>query len=151
MTGREKVTLHYSSRALIQVQDKILLVRRVGDRMSFLPGGHVELGEAAAKALAREIEEETGMKARVGSLIGVAENDWLESGQQQAEIALVFQAELAGVCEAMQIDSKEAHLEFFWAEIRALDEHQLYPVALRELIREGMSHYQGFVASDLDK
>nr|WP_284694948.1 NUDIX domain-containing protein [Photobacterium galatheae] len=136
---------------MIQVQDKILLVRRIGERMSFLPGGHVELGEAAATALVREIAEETGLNVIVGSLIGVAENDWLEGGQPQAEIALVFRAKLEGISEALKVESKEPHLEFFWAEVAALDEYQLYPVALRDLIRGGMHHYQGFVASDLDK
>ncbi|NAW63943.1 NUDIX domain-containing protein [Photobacterium halotolerans] len=141
--------LHYASRALIEVQGKVLLVKRVGEAFTFLPGGHVDAGEAAVQAVAREIREETGLTAEIGDLIGIAENDWQENGQRQTEIALVFRARLLGIDTLAAIASKELHLEFIWADKSQLDAHQLHPVALRDIIRDDTCQYQGFVASDL--
>jgi 8-oxo-dGTP diphosphatase len=53
---------------------EVLLIRRakppVTDAWS-LPGGHVEAGETVAAAVARELLEETGVTARLDTLVGV--------------------------------------------------------------------------------
>jgi 8-oxo-dGTP diphosphatase len=52
---------------------RLLLVRRANDPgrgLWSLPGGRVEPGETDAEALAREVEEETGLTVRVGRLVG---------------------------------------------------------------------------------
>ncbi|NAX48667.1 NUDIX domain-containing protein [Photobacterium halotolerans] len=144
-----RLGLHYASRALIEVQGKVLLVKRVGEAFTFLPGGHVDAGEAAVQAVVRELHEETGFTAEIGDLIGIAENDWQQNGQHQTEIALVFRGRIVGIDAPAVIASKEPHLEFIWADKSQLDTHQLHPVALRDIIRNDTSQYQGFVASDL--
>ncbi|MBD8511652.1 NUDIX domain-containing protein [Photobacterium sp. CAU 1568] len=144
-----RLGLHYASRALIEVQGKVLLVKRVGEAFTFLPGGHVDAGEAAVQAVAREIREETGLTAEIGDLIGIAENDWQQNGQHQTEVALVFRARLAGIDVPAAVVSKEPHLEFIWADKLQLDTHHLHPVALRDIVRNDTGQYQGFVASDL--
>jgi len=53
-------------------EQKVLLVRQaVGLRLWTLPGGKVKRGESLVKALRRELYEETGLRAKVGSLLGV--------------------------------------------------------------------------------
>jgi ADP-ribose pyrophosphatase YjhB (NUDIX family) len=56
--------------------DELLLIRRgtpPGAGYWSLPGGRVEVGESLAAALVRELEEETGLAALVGPLLG-----WVE-------------------------------------------------------------------------
>ena len=53
-------------------EQKVLLVRQaVGLRLWTLPGGKVKRGESLVKALKRELYEETGLRAQIGSLLGV--------------------------------------------------------------------------------
>lgn len=60
--------------AVVLDGDRVLLVRR-GKAPSYgkwsLPGGMVELGETTREAVQREIEEECGLKIRVGEVAGV--------------------------------------------------------------------------------
>jgi ADP-ribose pyrophosphatase YjhB (NUDIX family) len=50
---------------------EILLTRRADNGQWCLPGGHVDPGETVAESCRREVEEETGLRVRVGRLIGV--------------------------------------------------------------------------------
>ena len=53
-------------------EQNVLLVRQaVGLRLWTLPGGKVKRGESLVKALRRELYEETGLRAQIGSLLGV--------------------------------------------------------------------------------
>jgi ADP-ribose pyrophosphatase YjhB (NUDIX family) len=56
--------------------DRLLLVRRASEPglgLWSVPGGRVEAGESLVEAVERELVEETGVVARCGPLLGVAE------------------------------------------------------------------------------
>ncbi len=50
---------------------RLLLMQRSDNGHWGIPGGYVEAGESVADAAAREVLEETGVRIRVGRLIGV--------------------------------------------------------------------------------
>src|ERR1700736_4721712 len=72
IAGRDR-TKEASVMACIEDEDqKVLLVREaLGLRLWTLPGGKVKRGESLVKALKRELYEETGLHAQIGSLLGV--------------------------------------------------------------------------------
>src|SRR5271155_4499686 len=70
---RTRPTKEVSVMAWIEdAKQKVLLVRQaLGFRLWTLPGGKVKRGESLVKALKRELYEETGLDAQIGSLLGV--------------------------------------------------------------------------------
>lgn len=63
--------------ALINENGEILLVRRRDTGLWAMPGGAVEIGERPTVAVAREVEEETGMVMEPTRVVGVYDN-WMD-------------------------------------------------------------------------
>lgn len=59
------------TRAIILRQGKILLVKEADDQLWSLPGGWADVGDSPSGAVCREVEEETGLSAKVERLLGV--------------------------------------------------------------------------------
>ncbi len=60
-----------ASAFITDAQGRVLLHRRADNGYWALPGGRMNPGESIAEACAREVLEETGLRVRVGRLIGV--------------------------------------------------------------------------------
>ncbi|MDV5172150.1 NUDIX domain-containing protein [Photobacterium rosenbergii] len=142
------MAFHYVARGVICDGNHILLVRAVGDNMTFLPGGHIEFGESAPVALARELFEEASISANVGEFIGAAENEWLLDGQPQAEINLLFEVE-TGLSHRDPVVSNETHLEFFWVPCKEIEQWNLFPESLRALVKQQQTPKQAFWGSGI--
>src|SRR6266446_1726883 len=71
--ARTRPTKEVSVMAWIEdAEQRVLLVRQaIGLRLWTLPGGKVKRGESLVKALKREVQEETGLRVEIGSLLGV--------------------------------------------------------------------------------
>ncbi|MGQ0551258.1 MAG: NUDIX domain-containing protein, partial [Armatimonadota bacterium] len=102
------------SRAVIAADGWLLLVRKKGESYSFLPGGHVDFGEPAETALARELQEELGTAANVGRFLGAVENCFTNASGQFHELNLIFAANLPDVAGTTAVASREPHLDFLW-------------------------------------
>jgi ADP-ribose pyrophosphatase YjhB (NUDIX family) len=60
--------------SVIERHGRVLMVRRAvetGYGLWSLPGGYVDRGEVVELAAAREVQEETGLKVQVDSLVGL--------------------------------------------------------------------------------
>lgn len=62
-----------AARAIILYKGKVLLVQHKGRDFYSLPGGKVDKGEDIQSALVREMEEELGVKAKIGKMLFVHE------------------------------------------------------------------------------
>lgn len=72
--GHEPIILNFSGGILTNNQNEILLQKRSDFNAWGLPGGALEFGKSAQEACIREFLEETGLKVRTKSLLGLSTN-----------------------------------------------------------------------------
>jgi 8-oxo-dGTP diphosphatase len=142
---------HYLVRGIILEKGKVLLAHQKGAANTFLPGGHIEVGEKAVWALAREIEEELGKKAIIKQFIGAVECSWIENDQSNHEISLLFEVQIPDFDSSESPVSQESHLEFFWAKTIDLRAHNLLPDPLIECLMNWELGFNGYWGSSFEK
>jgi len=75
--------------------DRLVFIRRRNEpykNMPALPGGFVEDGETTEQAIIREVEEETGLKAKILKLTGVYSNPQRDPRGQVVSICYMLKA-----------------------------------------------------------
>ena len=121
-----------------------------GASNTFLPGGHIKLGEKATDCLARELREEINSQdVEVGRFLGAVEHRWQESGVQHYEINLLFDLRLRGIAPLIPPQSREERLNFFWASPNELTKHNLKPSPLIDYICKHIEDRAAFWGSTL--
>lgn len=126
------------ARGLHIASNAVLLCRDVRRGYLYLPGGHVEFGEPAAVALAREIEEELGVQCRVGELIAAHEESFVQSGAVRHEINVMFHVEhLAGIEPLGPVPSAEDHIAFEWLDLAGAASADIRPASIRAFLSAG--------------
>ncbi len=127
-------------RGVLIHEERILLVRQKGGTYTFLPGGHIEFGEPARIALAREIKEELGLPVLVNELLGVVENSWGTCDDLNHELNLIFTIDCGDLISTNTPESKEMHLEFLWHRLDDLESANLKPQSLCILLPDWLQH-----------
>lgn len=122
------------ARGVLLHGSRVLLCRNVKHGYLYLPGGHVEFGESAAAALAREFMEESGLRVTVGDLLMVDEGRFETGKRAHHEINLTFHVELAGGPTPKVVRSREDNLELPWIELAAIVDLDVRPVAAKAFL-----------------
>jgi 8-oxo-dGTP diphosphatase len=123
------------SRGVLLRDSHILLCQNVKQGYWYLPGGHVEFGEAAAASLAREFMEECGLEIEVLDCVLVAEAGFAAK-RQHHEINLVFRVEEKSDRDA-EVVSREPAVAFGWFGTAQVAEVDLRPAAVKAWLLAG--------------
>lgn len=136
------------TRALIQKDGKVLVCRNIKNNNDYyyLPGGHVEMGEPADKALIRELKEELNLSVSKVSFIGTVENVYNQAGETHHEIILVFNV----IADNVEDKSNEDHLDFFFFDKNQFHKEIILPKALKESIAQWQKDNQMFWESNIE-
>jgi ADP-ribose pyrophosphatase YjhB (NUDIX family) len=116
-----------------EADGRVWLARRglePGKGLWSMPGGFVDLGETVEAAIARELEEELCVGARIGELVGVY------SRAEERAVVIVFEAELTG---APTPTEEAPEVAAFAPDAIPWDELAFWTdaAALRDLLRGG--------------
>ena len=123
----------YITRGILFHEDFLLLCKQKNGNYTFLPGGHIELGESAICGLEREIKEEIGESILVKQFSGAIESAW----NNECEISLFFEVnhKLTFHQKPEPFSEDEMHLEFLWANKNCLEEYNLLPKPLIQILK----------------
>jgi ADP-ribose pyrophosphatase YjhB (NUDIX family) len=145
---------NFRAAAILIDGGRALLQRDEREDFWTLPGGRVEFGESAARALAREIAEELGAEIEVGPLALVVENFFTHAGERFHELAFSFRARLPGDSPLLARGGPlrgadpSVPLLFEWHALDALDALDLRPPLLRHALRDTAETARHFVHPD---
>jgi len=115
-------------------EGKLLVCQSKGAANTYLPGGHVDWREKAAKALKREIKEELGVNATIREFLGAVEHTFVQKGERHCEINLVFHMDIPALKPDDDPEACEHWISFTWIPLSGLGHHHLEPWPLRKLL-----------------
>lgn len=108
--------------AILEKNGRILLAQRGADSdqagLWEFPGGKVEPGESQPQALARELDEELGICARIGNYVGC--NQW-QQGERLIQLHAWRVAEFSGELQL------HCHSALVWVTPQQAQEYTLAP------------------------
>ncbi len=125
---------HLLARGISIQNGKILLAHYVKKEYWFLPGGHIEPGEAGATALVRECKEEMDIDISSCTYVTTFEHAYEDKEEIQHEITLLYTFETS----VDEIHSHIDHLAFKWVPEEEFGTIKFLPKALKENIQKLM-------------
>jgi len=137
--GDEAARFNFRAAAVIIEDGRVLLHRAEVEDFWSLPGGRVEMKEAAKDGLRREMLEELGEEVEIGRLVWVGENFFEFGGSDFHELGMYFEVSLpAGSAlperteEWYAVEDNGVKICFRWFELAAVPGMPVVPGFLRE-------------------
>ena len=138
ISGGEK--FNYRVCAVMIDTDRILAMRDERSPYYYLPGGRVKLGETAEAALAREVEEELGVKAKIQRPLWLVQSFFTEEVDKLRyhEMCVFFLVDVSGT-DLVRRDPftrrEGGHIhEFEWLSFDRLKDEYFYPLFLKTAV-----------------
>jgi ADP-ribose pyrophosphatase YjhB (NUDIX family) len=128
-----------ASAIVVDDADRILLHRRTDNALWSIPGGAMEVGEAIAETVVREVKEETGLEVEPERVVGIYSNPRhvveYGDGEVRQQFSICFACRLVGGQVAVSDESSEVGF-FTPKEIEAMPMHE----SIRLRIRHYLEH-----------
>lgn len=120
--------IEFIARAVIVEKGCVLLCQNRKRGYFYLPGGHVEFGESAAQAAARELMEEAGLVIKPRDCLCVQEHMFKQKGKRRHEVNVLLRASIPGTRRSLPpVRSLEEHIAFSWVAVGDLERIDLRP------------------------
>jgi ADP-ribose pyrophosphatase YjhB (NUDIX family) len=132
---------------VINDDNQVLVIReRLATGKGYkLPGGHIELGENIHEAVAREVFEETGIKACFKELVGFASKHPYQFGKSN----IYFICRLVPLTHQIEIQDTHEIADARWVDLECYISDENNSEFNRELVNK-LRNVQGLVNVELD-
>ena len=132
---------NYRVCAVIVDGGRILAMHDGRSPFYYLPGGRVEMGEAAEDAVLLELREELGIEARIERPLWLNQGFFTEDacGERFHELCIYYLMDISGTDllargERFEREEGRLHLRFEWLAFERLEEEYFYPTFLKRAI-----------------
>lgn len=136
----EDYLLNIRASAIIRNGDKILFHHNTKKDHYALPGGRVMAGEDSEKTVIREIKEEIGQEIEITGYIGTIENFFEMESKPYQEILFVQEAKMKQEKDIQNVYQNlegKKHLQYEWVDIKQLDQINLKPKVIKDILKKG--------------
>ncbi len=137
MQSSQPTRIEVIARGIMFHGERVLLCQNRKHGYFYLPGGHVESGETAAAALAREMQEEAAVSVAVGRIVQVEEHVFVQGGKSRHEINAYFS--MSTTADLTSIRSVEHQIAFAWVAVTDLAHTDIRPAHSRDVVRAAAS------------
>ncbi len=138
---KDNLNFNYRTVGIAVHEGRFLLYRTEMEDSWLFPGGRVELLESAAAAVRREIAEELEIAVEIERLLWVVEQFFEVNGNLYHELGFYFMIKLPAdfaylnSTEPFYGDEQGLKLIFRWFTPDELDQVLMYPIILKEALR----------------
>ena len=154
MFSNGEVTFMYRVGGIAVHEGRLLVEHNVKHGFCFVPGGRVEYGENAVQALSRELDEEFGGSVQIGRLVIVSDDLFELDGIRYQEAGLYFLMEFDPGHPVLgregRFEAEEPNLVYEWLPLDRLEEAELFPRFLRELVHDIPQTPKYVIQSDIE-